>query len=1124
MATPVRLLARVLCLASLAGSVASADVVVSADKPDIGRPYGSAVAPVRGDRPQITDEMIVESKRRGQDLILDQVIARAPEMVLGATPNYRYIRGRALPMALRTTELGVMVEGKGSKEEVIARAVAAARAAGLSVAEDGHNATNNWARLRLELPLRGLAGADAAIEQVLKSPGVAMASPVFENPFIETGYYMPTDRVLVRVKPGADALNTVKTVAGEFEIANPSLGKMEGAMTLRSPLRNGFQVLRRTNELFESNLFAWASPAAIETMEMHVFTPNDPRFLNEQWVHRNTGIDWFDGGGNLIYNGLTGFDMNTDRAWDITRGISSTRVFVMDSGVQTDHPDYDWVSGRDFTTGAVNGVGSGGPGNSCDNHGTAVAGCAAGLINNGVGIAGTGGACGVMSGKIGDQQASPCSSRFAAYSSEWLVNALDWGRDNGAKVTNASIGVGQDDAIEAMYSSTWTSGLLHFASAGNGGDDSVGDNGSGFPGSAPFTISVIAVDPDGTKSSFSNFGTNCDLSAGGTFVRTTDRTGSSGYNGNSGTSGDYTYFSGTSAASPLAAGVALLFFSQHGFATPSQARTAIFNSCTDIGTPGQDTTFQRGHVNAFAALIENAPANDSCTSPNIINPNGGNVVYRWIMDTTWATPSRLEPTSTCASTQQNTVFFRFTADHDGSVTIHTAGSEYDTVLSVFSGCPGFDADGDLTSSPTAIACNDDFGGAFQSQVTVSVEAGQTILIKVGKFGAISGGGTLDFNFAFDFTVPSNDLCQNATVITDPETGSFTFNPPVYDVFHASSSSCEPDELCVSSVGRSVYYRFNPQHDGVIDIDTVGSSYDTVLSIHSGCTTQILQLPPNPPLCLQPQRLACNDDAAGNLQARITDFPVSRGVSYLIKVSRFGTSATTSELNLNFNLSYTRTVPANNACSTATEIPGENIPGGITNFNPPVQDVYYAGTSTCDPDASCIRGDEALFHSVWFEFRPEFNGAINVNTVGSGYDTVLVIQSGCASALVGPQGQIICIGGGTQLRCSDNISLSDLDSQILSFRVNAQQSYFFMVASKQQFTPASQSLLNFNFQYAADACAADYNGDGNLDPDDLSDFIACYFSQPPCPGADFNNDNNTDPDDLSDFIALYFAGC
>jgi len=56
------------------------------------------------------------------------------------------------------------------------------------------------------------------------------------------------------------------------------------------------------------------------------------------------------------------------------------------------------------------------------------------------------------------------------------------------------------------------------------------------------------------------------------------------------------------------------------------------------------------------------------------------------------------------------------------------------------------------------------------------------------------------------------------------------------------------------------------------------------------------------------------------------------------------------------------------------------------------------------------------------------------------------------------------------------------------------------------------------------CAADFNLDGLLDPDDLADYIGAYFSVPPNPNADYNLDGLTDPDDLADFIGAFFGGC
>lgn len=56
------------------------------------------------------------------------------------------------------------------------------------------------------------------------------------------------------------------------------------------------------------------------------------------------------------------------------------------------------------------------------------------------------------------------------------------------------------------------------------------------------------------------------------------------------------------------------------------------------------------------------------------------------------------------------------------------------------------------------------------------------------------------------------------------------------------------------------------------------------------------------------------------------------------------------------------------------------------------------------------------------------------------------------------------------------------------------------------------------------CAADFNSDGEVNPDDLADYINCYFTIPPCDRADINSDSEVNADDLADFINLYFAAC
>jgi len=73
-------------------------------------------------------------------------------------------------------------------------------------------------------------------------------------------------------------------------------------------------------------------------------------------------------------------------------------------------------------------------------------------------------------------------------------------------------------------------------------------------------------------------------------------------------------------------------------------------------------------------------------------------------------------------------------------------------------------------------------------------------------------------------------------------------------------------------------------------------------------------------------------------------------------------------------------------------------------------------------------------------------------------------------------------------------------------------------------PLGAALIGFTVLPPTQLCPADFNADGELNPDDLADFIGAFFAQPPAPGSDFNADGTSDPDDLADFIGAFFSGC
>src|SRR5688572_20270095 len=66
--------------------------------------------------------------------------------------------------------------------------------------------------------------------------------------------------------------------------------------------------------------------------------------------------------------------------------------------------------------------------------------------------------------------------------------------------------------------------------------------------------------------------------------------------------GNLAVFSGTSMASPHAAGVAALVLSRYPAATPAEVRAILQSSADDLGTPGWDPVFGHGRVNARRAV------------------------------------------------------------------------------------------------------------------------------------------------------------------------------------------------------------------------------------------------------------------------------------------------------------------------------------------------------------------------------------------------------------------------------------------------------------------------------------------------------------------------------------------
>jgi hypothetical protein len=146
-------------------------------------------------------------------------------------------------------------------------------------------------------------------------------------------------------------------------------------------------------------------------------------------------------------------------------------------------------------------------------------------------------------------------------------------------------------------------GIPLFASSGNSGSSTF----TQVPAAWPEVMAIGSSNSINTRSSFSNYGTNLFAAAPGSSVLTTDRTGGKGYSINVDPSLDaVTYFSGTSAACPVMAGVAATMILANPSLTEGQVRTILAQTSRKLGgynyTSGKSLELGYGIVDQNAAV------------------------------------------------------------------------------------------------------------------------------------------------------------------------------------------------------------------------------------------------------------------------------------------------------------------------------------------------------------------------------------------------------------------------------------------------------------------------------------------------------------------------------------------
>nr|WP_308018571.1 S8 family peptidase [Bacillus sp. SRB3LM] len=322
----------------------------------------------------------------------------------------------------------------------------------------------------------------------------------------------------------------------------------------------GFEVIQVQGQSVQQALQEYRKLSGVDYVEPNkvyqaVWTPNDYYYS----LNQNTSLQ----------------KMQIPKAWDITRGSTDLVVAVVDSGVQSAHPDLKGkiIPGYDYVRNNAD------PSKDELGHGTHIAGTIAAVTDNDIGIAGIAPNVKILSVRVLDRN---------GYSyNDVIANGITYAVDHGAKVINLSIAMEEpSQVLEDAVNYAWNKGVVLVAGAGNSSTSK-----PYYPAAYANVISVAATDSNDLKWERSNYGMSVDVAAPGVDIMSAVPTNWNPEN-------PYSTKSGTSMATANVSGVVALLASQ-GFSN-MQIRESIEKSADKI--PGTGEYWKYGRVNAYQAL------------------------------------------------------------------------------------------------------------------------------------------------------------------------------------------------------------------------------------------------------------------------------------------------------------------------------------------------------------------------------------------------------------------------------------------------------------------------------------------------------------------------------------------
>jgi subtilisin family serine protease len=439
------------------------------------------------------------------------------------------------------------------------------------------------------------------------SPMVEYAYPLFVAG-TKTDKLLLTDEILVRFADNYSEGEVEEFCAeNDLSFVRKTRGRLN-VYLLRVSDPKSRSPLEVANSISGEKGVVWAEPNFLAEIKLNT---SDPLY-SQQWHLNNTGS--------------MDADVQAPEAWAVQTGRPTIVIAIIDDGVDLNHEDLEiWNNPGESGSGKEdNGSDDDGnlypddyrgwdfydddndPGHAhvADHHGTACAGLAAAKGDNGVGIAGVAYGCAILPIKIVKWKVNifnPWEYVEHFTPGVTLGEAIHYAADL-ADVISCSWVFSESNWIELAIDDAVTKGrdglgTPVFFATGNHASEG---QGIAFPASYANSIAVGASNYSDERASYSQYGGGIDFVAPGgeeeTLMITTTLKGSKYTNS----------FSGTSAATPLAAGIAALMLSKNENLTATQVRAIMRATCDQVGIEpydnGWNMYYGHGRLNAYKAL------------------------------------------------------------------------------------------------------------------------------------------------------------------------------------------------------------------------------------------------------------------------------------------------------------------------------------------------------------------------------------------------------------------------------------------------------------------------------------------------------------------------------------------